>query len=166
MLLFIYIHKHYRALEFMKKSNFNTLIFKIDSNFKQTNNNCDCSTSPTCSDRSRTRNLRDKLELLKLKDFVKHNFDAINKRIHNLKSSSKSNFDLSDSSYNKNSDQSSSLKNLNNTDSDSTSIKPIRMTAQMASFLKLTLVGDGGVGKSCLILQYMYGDVSLFLVYI
>lgn len=28
----------------------------------------------------------------------------------------------------------------------------------MASFLKLTLVGDGGVGKSCLILQYMYGD--------
>ena len=32
------------------------------------------------------------------------------------------------------------------------------MTAQMASFLKLTLVGDGGVGKSCLILQYMYGD--------
>jgi len=37
------------------------------------------------------------------------------------------------------------------------------MTAQMASFLKLTLVGDGGVGKSCLILQYMYGDVSLIL---
>ena len=34
------------------------------------------------------------------------------------------------------------------------------MTSQMASFLKLTLVGDGGVGKSCLILQYMYGDVS------
>ncbi|RNA23262.1 ras-related Ral-a [Brachionus plicatilis] len=32
------------------------------------------------------------------------------------------------------------------------------MTAQMASFLKLTLVGDGGVGKSCLILQYMYHD--------
>lgn len=32
------------------------------------------------------------------------------------------------------------------------------MTASMASFLKLTLVGDGGVGKSCLILQYMYGD--------
>ena len=26
--------------------------------------------------------------------------------------------------------------------------------------LKLTLVGDGGVGKSCLILQYMYGEVS------
>ena len=37
------------------------------------------------------------------------------------------------------------------------------MTAQMASFLKLTLVGDGGVGKSCLILQYMYGDVSFLL---
>lgn len=37
------------------------------------------------------------------------------------------------------------------------------MTATMASFLKLTLVGDGGVGKSCLILQYMYGDVSLYL---
>ncbi len=36
----------------------------------------------------------------------------------------------------------------------------IRMSASMASFLKLTLVGDGGVGKSCLILQYMYGDVS------
>ena len=63
------------------------------------------------------------------------------------------------------------------------------MTASMASFLKLTLVGDGGVGsknliffifftlefiacdiysnfiilfklESCLILQYMYGDVS------
>lgn len=32
------------------------------------------------------------------------------------------------------------------------------MSASMASFLKLTLVGDGGVGKSCLILQYMYGD--------
>lgn len=32
------------------------------------------------------------------------------------------------------------------------------MTASMASFLKLTLVGDGGVGKSCLILQYMYSD--------
>lgn len=32
------------------------------------------------------------------------------------------------------------------------------MTAAMATFLKLTLVGDGGVGKSCLILQYMYGD--------
>jgi GTPase SAR1 family protein len=26
--------------------------------------------------------------------------------------------------------------------------------------LKLTLVGDGGIGKSCLILQYLYGDVS------
>ena len=36
----------------------------------------------------------------------------------------------------------------------------------MASFLKLTLVGNGGVGKSCLILQYMYGDVSgLILVF-
>lgn len=73
---------------------------------------------------------------------------------------------------------------------------PARMTAQMAAFLKLTLVGDGGVGKvqqqqikrthqrnskllylfyiskfliniflfklkSCLILQYMYGDVII-----
>jgi GTPase SAR1 family protein len=27
--------------------------------------------------------------------------------------------------------------------------------------LKLTLVGDGGIGKSCLILQYLYGDVSI-----
>ena len=35
------------------------------------------------------------------------------------------------------------------------------MNSQMVSFLKLTLVGDGGVGKSCLILQYMYGDVSI-----
>ena len=34
------------------------------------------------------------------------------------------------------------------------------MSTSMTSFLKLTLVGDGGVGKSCLILQYMYGDVS------
>ena len=30
--------------------------------------------------------------------------------------------------------------------------------------LKLTLVGDGGIGKSCLILQYLYGDVIIFLI--
>ena len=30
--------------------------------------------------------------------------------------------------------------------------------------LKLTLVGDGSIGKSCLILQYLYGDVIIFLI--
>jgi GTPase SAR1 family protein len=29
--------------------------------------------------------------------------------------------------------------------------------------LKLTLVGDGEIGKSCLILQYLYGDVSIII---
>ena len=70
---------------------------------------------------------------------------------------------------------------------DSTNSAP-KMTSQMASFLKLTLVGDGGVGKvyfhsfnrsiyncfnlnyrllkSCLILQYMYGDVSVSFIYL
>lgn len=46
----------------------------------------------------------------------------------------------------------------NNKSNDYIRRKSVVMTAQMASFLKLTLVGDGGVGKSCLILQYMYGD--------
>lgn len=61
-------------------------------------------------------------------------------------------------------------KVFNFTTSNSTSILDLNhqkdlfqkkiMSTSMTSFLKLTLVGDGGVGKSCLILQYMYGDVS------